>query len=161
MTDNNSSSKPLVPTSVPLSPSTNLDLSWLPQEQRAVLLADYNRGMLDLSKKAQELHVDVAALQATLSTLTNTTRQVAQEGNAVTVSHTQTSSLGRTEVIMGNTDNARSGKLSRSQTGETNWTPIYIIGGIIALGSGLIDQSQKMTVAAMAMAEKKVWAHRS
>jgi hypothetical protein len=29
------------------------------------------------------------------------------------------------------------------------------------LGSGLIDQSQKMTVAAMAMAEKKVWAHRS
>lgn len=29
------------------------------------------------------------------------------------------------------------------------------------LGSGLIDQSQKMTVAAMHMAEKKVWAHRS
>jgi integrase len=29
------------------------------------------------------------------------------------------------------------------------------------LGSGLIDQSQKMTVAAMAMAEKKVCAHRS
>ena len=29
------------------------------------------------------------------------------------------------------------------------------------LGSGLIDQSQKMTVAAMQMAEKKVWAHRS
>ena len=29
------------------------------------------------------------------------------------------------------------------------------------LGSGLIDQSQKMTAAAMQMAEKKVWAHRS
>jgi hypothetical protein len=29
------------------------------------------------------------------------------------------------------------------------------------LGSGLIDQSQKITVAAMAMAEKKVWAQRS
>ena len=29
------------------------------------------------------------------------------------------------------------------------------------LGSGLIDYSQKMTVAAMAMAEKKVWAQRS
>ena len=29
------------------------------------------------------------------------------------------------------------------------------------LGSGLIDQSQKMTVAAMQMAEKKVWEHRS
>ena len=29
------------------------------------------------------------------------------------------------------------------------------------LGSGLIDQSQKMTAAAMQMAEKNVWAHRS
>ena len=29
------------------------------------------------------------------------------------------------------------------------------------LGSGLIDYSQKMTVAAMQMAEKNVWAHRS
>ena len=31
----------------------------------------------------------------------------------------------------------------------------------VELGSGLIDQSQKMTVAAIAMAEKKVWAHLS
>ncbi|MBN9437157.1 hypothetical protein [Bosea sp. (in: a-proteobacteria)] len=29
------------------------------------------------------------------------------------------------------------------------------------LGSGLVDQSQKMTAAAIQMAEKKVWAHRS
>ena len=29
------------------------------------------------------------------------------------------------------------------------------------LGSGLIDQSQKMTVAPMQMADMKVWAHRS
>jgi hypothetical protein len=29
------------------------------------------------------------------------------------------------------------------------------------LGSGLIDQSQKMSVAAMQMADIKVWAHRS
>ncbi|MCG5487527.1 MAG: FAD-dependent monooxygenase [Sinorhizobium meliloti] len=29
------------------------------------------------------------------------------------------------------------------------------------LGSGLVDESQKMTVAAMQMAEKKVWAQRS
>jgi C4-dicarboxylate-specific signal transduction histidine kinase len=29
------------------------------------------------------------------------------------------------------------------------------------LGSGLIDQSQKMTVAAMQMADMKVWAQRS
>jgi hypothetical protein len=31
----------------------------------------------------------------------------------------------------------------------------------IYLGSGLIDYSQKMTTAAMQMADMKVWAHRS
>ena len=36
-----------------------------------------------------------------------------------------------------------------------------MVENIIRLGSGLIDQSQKMTAAAMQMAEKKVWAHRS
>ena len=33
--------------------------------------------------------------------------------------------------------------------------------GQCMLGSGLIDHSQNITVAAMQMAEKKVWAHRS
>jgi len=89
--------------------------------------------MLDISKKAQELHVDVGALKASLGTLTDTTRTLAQDGNAVTVSHTQTTSIGRTEIIMGNTDSARVGKLTKSQTGERDWTPIYVIFGIIAL----------------------------
>jgi hypothetical protein len=53
------------------------------------------------------------------------------------------------------------------------WTPLPSLGAGVPffrratmyrfpfLGSGLIDQSQKMTAAAMQMAEKKVWAHRS
>ena len=121
------------PTSVALGPSSTLDLSWLPEEKRAELLADHAKGMLDLNKRAQELHVDVGALKATLSTMTETTQQVSDDDNAITISHTQTTSVGRTEIMMGNTDKARSGKLSRSQTGESDWTPAYIIGGIIAL----------------------------
>ena len=44
-----------------------------------------------------------------------------------------------------------------------NWPPIRAGGRLHdpELGSGFIDQSQKMTVAAMAMADMKVWAHRS
>jgi len=34
---------------------------------------------------------------------------------------------------MGNTEEAQSGKLSKSQTGEKDWTPYYIFGGILAL----------------------------
>lgn len=121
-----------VPTSVPLSPTTALDLSFLPEAQRAQLLAEYSRGMLDLSKKAQELHIDVAALRSSLDTLSHTVKETGREGNSITASHTVTSSAGRTEVIMGNTERAATGKLSASQTGEFNWTPVYIIIGIIA-----------------------------
>ncbi len=121
------------PTSVSLGPSSSLDLSWLPDEERAKLLSDHAKGLLDLHKRAQELHIDVGALNATLGTMTQTTREVADDENAITISHTQTTSVGRTEIMMGNTDKARSGKLSKSQTGEKDWTPAYIIGGIIAL----------------------------
>ena len=49
------------------------------------------------------------------------------------MTHVHTSTFGRTEVIMGNTETAAKGKLSKSQTGEFNWTPVYLIGGVIAI----------------------------
>lgn len=122
-----------VPTSVPINSNTSLDLSWMPEAQRAQLLAEYTRGELDIRRKAQELQVDVEVLRETLGNLTETTRRVAADGNSVTITHTQTTSVGRTEIIMGNTDNARSGKLSKTQTGEKDWTPIYILAGLIAI----------------------------
>lgn len=126
-------SRSAVPTSVPISSNTSVDLSWMPEAQRAQLLAEYTRGALDIGRKAQELQVDVEVLRETLGNLTETTRRVAADGNSVTITHTQTTSVGRTEIIMGNTDNARSGKLSKTQTGEKDWTPMYIIAGLIAI----------------------------
>jgi hypothetical protein len=108
-------------------------LSMLPESQRNALMAEHAKGMLDITRKATEMHVDVAALSAALGAVASTTMQAAKDGNSVTASHAQTTSIGRTEVIMGNTDAARVGKLTKSQTGEFNWTPIYIIMGIIAL----------------------------
>jgi hypothetical protein len=88
--------------------------------------------MLDLSKKAQELNIDVTGLRNSLDTLSQTVTQAAREGNSITASHTVSNSAGRTEVMMGNTERAATGKLSASQTGEMNWTPIYVIAAIIA-----------------------------
>lgn len=122
-----------VPTKIDLTPGTSMDISWLPESERKVLLNDYTKGILDISRKAQELHVDSAALKKTLDDLSLTTKEVSESGSAVTISHTQTTSVGRTEVIMGNTQQAQSGKLSKSQTGEKDWTPYYIFGGILAL----------------------------
>lgn len=122
-----------VPTSISLSPSTSLDLSYLSEHERKALLTDYTKGMLDISHKASELHVDVGTLRSTLDTLAGTTKKVTEDGNSVTVSHTQTTAIGRTEINMGNTDAARSGKLTKSQTGQRDWTPIYVIAGLVAL----------------------------
>lgn len=122
-----------VPTKIDLTLGTSMDISWLTESERKVLLTDYTKGILDISRKAQELHVDSAALTRTLDDLSVTTKEVSESGNAITISHTQTTSVGRTEVIMGNTQHAQSGKLSKSQTGEKDWTPYYIFGGILAL----------------------------
>ncbi len=122
-----------VPTEINLSPRATMDISWLPEEQREELLVDYMKGMLDVSQKAQELKIDADALKRTLDDMSNITRDASESGSAVTITHTQTSTVGRTEVIMGNTGRAKSGKLSKSQTGETDWTPYYIFAGILAL----------------------------
>ena len=121
------------PTSIPLGPKTTMDLSWLPEEERKALLTEYTGGMLDISRKAQELHLEVSVLDATLQTLAGTTRRVSEQGDSITLTHTQTSSVGRTEVMMGNTERAQTGKLTKSQTGEKDWTPFYVIGGLIAV----------------------------
>lgn len=116
-----------------IGPSTSLDLSYLPEAERKQLLHDYTSGVLDIAKRAQDLHVDIGALQSTLNVLATTNKEVMGTGAAVTISHTQTTANGRTEILIGNTQAAQRGKLSKSQTGETDRTWIYVVIGIIAL----------------------------
>jgi hypothetical protein len=122
-----------VPTKINIGAASSIDISWLSEDERKSILRDYTKGMLDISKKAAELSVDAAALEKTLDDLTDTTKEVSSSGNAVTITHSQDTKVGRTEVIMGNTDQAQSGKLSKTQTGEKDLTPLYIIAGIIAI----------------------------
>jgi hypothetical protein len=122
-----------VTTAISLTPSTSVDLSSFTEDQRTALLADYTRGVLDVARKAHELQVDVATLDKLLESLAATTKEVAATGNSVTVTHTQATSVGRTEVLIGNTKLARRGRLSRSQKGERDLTPYYVIGGLVAV----------------------------
>ena len=85
------------------------------------------QGLIDIQKKAAELKVDVAALGGGLNTMAQTTKDVSEAGNSVTISHSMTTSFGRTEVMMGNTDTASKGKLSRSQAGLKDMTMYYVV----------------------------------
>ncbi len=119
----------------PLNPSTSLiDLGSLSQEQQDQLVMEYMRGTLDINKKAAVMHVDVTAFKNMLDVMANKTKELAeQEGTSVTMQHTQESSVGRTEVIMGNTETAAKGKLTRSMTGERNMTLVYVVVGVLAV----------------------------
>ena len=116
-----------------------LDISMLTEEQQSALVLDYQKGLIDVRLRAASLGVDVTALGETLRQLAEQTKDISEtEGASVTVTHTQDSSLGRTEIIMGNTDQAQRGRLTRSQSGVRDWTPYYIFGGLIVLAIAII-----------------------
>ncbi|MGH7707757.1 MAG: hypothetical protein ACREM6_07500 [Vulcanimicrobiaceae bacterium] len=119
----------------PLNPGANvIDLGSLSQEQQNQLLVEYMRGTLDINKKAAQMHVDVNAFKNMLDVMSTKTRELAdQEGTSVTMQHTQETSVGRTEVIMGNTEQAASGKLTRTMAGDRNLTWLYAVGGAIVV----------------------------
>ena len=73
------------PSTVTLGALPTLDLSFLPEAERNALMSDYAKGVIDVAKKAHELHVDVGVLKSTLDQLAHTTREVSDGGNAVTV----------------------------------------------------------------------------
>ena len=74
-----------------------------------------------------------------LISMNTQTHQASLQGQSMTVEHTQNSSVGRTEVIVGNTEKAAKGKISRSATGEPSQLPfIAIIAAVTAIVIALI-----------------------
>lgn len=129
--------KPYVPKTIQfnaVTPGASLDISTLTDEQRKTLVMEYARGTLDVAKKAQEMHLDVSAFQQMLNVMSQNTKEIAEtSGASVTMQHTHQSSVGRTEIIMGNTAQAAKGKLTRSISGDRDMTFWYIAMGVVAV----------------------------
>ncbi|MDC3279697.1 hypothetical protein ACYVU7_12055 [Arenicellales bacterium IMCC56312] len=123
---------------VTLGAGNVLEVAGLTQEQIGELKVRYGQGQVDLQLKAQELGIDVQALDKTLTTLSGQTAAVSKAGDHVTMTHSHENTLGRTEVIMGNTEKAASGKLTKSQTGEDDNTMRYVIIGAVVVVVALI-----------------------
>jgi hypothetical protein len=115
---------------------SQLDVSRMSPEVIAELQRQHAMGMIDANKKAQELKVDVAALTMLLDSFNTEASKATQSNVSMTATHTQTTSIGRTEVVIGNTDRAASGKLSASAIGGPD--RILWIVGIIAGAAILI-----------------------
>ena len=85
-----------------------IDLSGLTQEQIQELKVKHADRLIDVNVRAADLVTDVQALRASLETMAGVTNEIAsQEGQAITIKHKQRNQLGETEVVIGNTEDAR------------------------------------------------------
>jgi len=125
-----------LPESIPLTDGTNLSLKGLNDEQKQALMVKYAGAMLDLQKKAAENSIDAQGIRGQIDSHIDQSNKAKQDGSSATISYTHDSSLGRTEALIGNTDRAATGKLSKSATGEKDNTIMIIT--IIAVAAVLI-----------------------
>jgi len=95
-----------------------LDLSGLNDSQIAEIKRQHADGMVSVQVKAAEMKLDVTALDAALTSFTDQTAKASQAGAHATIQHSQTSSIGKTEVVIGNTDRAAAGKINSGSTGH-------------------------------------------
>jgi hypothetical protein len=116
--------------------ANNPSLSHLSEAEIAELQRQHISSMIDMRKKAEEMKIDVGALDAILNSATDTATKATQGGAHATISHTQTTSVGRTEVVIGNTDRAKAAKLSASAAGVSDRLPWIV--GIIAVAAVII-----------------------
>ena len=113
-----------------------IDLTGLSDEQVTELKRQHGVAMIELTKKAGELKLDNQSIAMTLDTLNTEASKATQSNVSMTATHTQSTSIGRTEVVIGNTDRAASGKLSASAIGVPDRT-LWIVG-IIAVGAIIV-----------------------
>lgn len=126
-------------TTLSLQERTTVDLAGLSDEQIAEIKTQHAKNQLDLQRRREEVKIDVEALDAMLISMNTQTHQASLQGQSMTVEHIQNSSVGRTEVIVGNTEKAAKGKISRSATGEPSQLPfIAIIAAVTAIVIALI-----------------------
>ncbi len=119
-----------LPEQIKLSGGETISLQGLSEEQKQTLMMQHAGAMLDLQKKATEYGIDAQGIRNQLDSHIDQANKAKQDGTSATISYVQDSSLGRTEAIIGNTDRAASGKMSKSATGEKDNT-IMIVSIIV------------------------------
>ena len=108
-----------------------LDISDLSEENQQMIQLKAQEAKLELKKKAGEALLDIQGTKANLDTFNQTVQDGTEAGTHVTLTHTQTTSTGRTQVVMDNTDKAASGKISRSGARlKDNQMTFVVIGAV-------------------------------
>jgi hypothetical protein len=110
-----------------------IDLADLPEETKNELKTEMTRKVIENADRQVKIGQDVQSLSASLNTMSTSSTEMAQEGLTMTISNTKDDNLGRTEILIGNSDAAQRGKFSRTQSGGSNlsMSTVLLIGGVI------------------------------
>ena len=117
--------------SIVLGNIREIGLEGLSEEAVQELRREYAKGMIEVNALALKYGVETQALAAALRNMSQETVTASKENTHITMTRTQEDSLGKTEVIMGNTETARKGKLTRAQSGLPDYTLAYIIAAVV------------------------------
>ena len=112
---------------IQLGAPNQIDTTGLTEQQGQQLRVKHAEGMIELDQRRQGLQTDIDAMSAGLHMFASTVEKLSEAGDAVTITNVQKNALGHTEVVMGNTETAKTGKISRAQRGEHDRTLWYVI----------------------------------
>jgi hypothetical protein len=118
--------------SIRLGDKQELDLSNLSAREAEALEIKAHEKAIERDDRRQRLKEDLTVTAAQINTFTSAVRETSADDAAVTITNTKDDSLGRTEMIFGNTDFARKGKLTRAQEGFGDYAKIWILFAVIA-----------------------------
>ena len=122
---------PAAPTTLRLGPTEDLDLAPLSQIAAEEIRRQHAIKAVERDNQRETLRQDLSATDKKLRMYTDSIAQT-PENASITITNVKDDSLGRTEIITGNTEAAHKGKLSRSQTGfGDNATFWFVLAGII------------------------------
>lgn len=72
-----------------------------------------NRKQIDIHASIREVQRDLEATSISVGNMADATRRMSDSGDAVTVRQTIENTAGKTEVLMGNTDEPKRGNVDR------------------------------------------------
>lgn len=123
-----------VTSSAVLAVGGGIEVNGLQANQVSVLQEQHAQGLIEVQRKASELKVDIQALDQTLESLTSQARTANDAGVNITATHTQNTTLGQTEIIVGNTQRAAAGKVAPLWSGLDNnqlRTGLIVAGAVV------------------------------
>jgi len=97
---------------------SNPDMAELSEETRQELSRQHFSNLIENQRKQVEAAIDAKILETKLKTMGKQTGEAIDDGADITISNVKEDVMGRTEIIMGNSEAAQKGKLTRSQQGK-------------------------------------------